>query len=528
MRSALPSVVVCLILIPADVAEGQFNGYEALSEWASLPEAKTGMTAGLASSYDRTDGNQDFCYYESPAEWQYGNDVDPVTIATLTGPGVITRFWMPHAAADAGFDVDIYVDGSLEISTTSDTLLGGAYGYVQSPLVSTLVGGQVSYEPIVFQDSLVIKSNNFASGGWAKEHHYYQYDYLKLPAGTTVTPYDGTLTTEQQTARDAVVSMINNVGSNPAGSSASAVVLNQGATSIPAGSALTLANLSDSGQVRRLNVKMAGASDDDLDSLRLRVRYDGAAENAIDVPVSHFFGAGHDRVAYKSLPIGTDGPDGFYSYWPMPYRDGAVVELYNSGSSAVAVDSAAVEYEAGAVGQDACYLHAVYNESTAADHEMLVVDGEGHYVGSLLWEQIDRVYRTLLEGDETIVVDGTTVLQGTGLEDAYNGGYYYNHVLAIDDVDEDPDPTSGTGPYSGLLRMNFDDIGDDYIRTDQYRWLIGDPVPFEDGIQVAMQNYAPGEAVFGSTAFYYLVPEPGTLLLLSAGGLLAAFRRRRR
>jgi len=520
------TVGVGTVLMLIGLARADFNGYETLSDWDALPSARTGTTAGLASSYDRDGGNDDHCHYELPTGFQYGNDVDPTTVTTLTGPGVITRFWMPHVAADEGFNVKMFVDGTLAINTDSDTLLGGNYVYMQSPLVSTIVGGQVSYEPIVFQNSLVIQSNNFGSGNWAKTHHYYQYNYQKLPAGTTVTPYTGTLTAEQQTARDAVVNMINHVGDNPAGSSASAVVLNQAGTSIPAGTALTLANVSGSGRVRRLNVEMAGASDAALDTLRVRVRYDGAAENAVDVPVSHFFGAGHSRVAYKSLPLGTDSANGFYAYWPMPYRQGVAVELYNAGGTAVSIDSAAVEYEAEAVPESAGYLHAVYNESTNAAHEMLVVDGEGHYVGSLLWEQIERVYRTILEGDETIVVDGTTILQGTGLEDAYNGGYYYNHVLEQSDDGDVPDPTSGTGPYSGLLRMNFDDMGDDYIRTDQYRWLIGDPVPFFDNIEVTMQNYAAGEAVFGSTAFYYIVPEPATLTFIACGAFCVLTCRR--
>ena len=511
-RSCMALLVVCMLAVPV---WGEFNGYEALSDWNAIANAKTGVVAGLASSYDRSGANVDYNFYELPIGHQT-TAVDPVTIVELDGPGVITRFWMPHAVADRGFNVKMTIDGAVhEINTTTDVLLGGNYGYMQSPFVGTQIGGQVSYEPIVFQSSLLIESNNLAG-----YRHYYQYGYQKLPAGTTVTAYTGTLTGAQQTARGAVTAMVNNVGDNPAGPSGSAVVSSLGPAGVGAAASVSLANLSGSGTIRRLNVKMAGASDADLDGLRLRVRYDGSQDNAIDVPVSQFFGAGHGRVPYKSLPLGTDGDDGFYCYWPMPYRQGATVELYNDTGNVINIDSAAVEYEPGDVAPDAGYLGAVYNSvapTTASTYELLRVGGRGHYVGNLLWldRQTDGWYgRLALEGDDIITVDvdgaSPTVLYGTGLEDAYNGGYYYNHIAERNDEPDGMDPYSGTGPYHGLLRMNHPESGgggDSYSHTDQYRWLIGDPVPFTDGIEVLIENYygASAPTSFGSTAFYYIV-----------------------
>ncbi|MCX5649223.1 MAG: DUF2961 domain-containing protein [Planctomycetota bacterium] len=531
---------ILVVIFATSVSGTALNDYEALCDWDDLPRLKTGVVAGMASSYDRAGDNKDYNQYESPAGLQ-SVDTDTV-ITTLSGPGIITRFWMPRAAADEGFTVKMTVDGTLQINTDSDTFLSGGYGYVQSPLVKTLVGGQVSYEPIAFQNSLIIESNNYSSavGGWAAHHHYYQYSYHLLPAADAVTPYNGSLTGDQQTARDSVVNLINNVGSNPAGTSAGAVTMTTSSVSIPAGGAQALGTLSGSGQIRRLNLKMAGATDAQLDGLRLRVRYDASPQNAIDVPVAHFFGAGHDRVPYKSLPLGTDGPDGFYSYWPMPYRQGAIVELYNTTGSVIGITSAAVEYEAGAVPADASYLHAVFNEETTTagqtHHQILALTGEGHYVGNLLFVRKDGTSRNILEGDDIITVDGATLF-GTGLEDAYNGGYYYNHVLATDGAggdDNDGDvanPTSGTGPYYGLLNMHDIDLANpatSYLRTDQYRWLIGDYVPFSDSINVRIENYGNGgDVLFGSTAFYYLTPEPATLSILAAGGLLVLLRRHR-
>lgn len=532
VRSWARLLVFSLFALWPCAVSAQLHGYEALSDWNNLPELKTGITAGIVSTYDQGGGNLDYNWYEWPEGFQDSTlqveESIPTRIVTLAGPGILTRFQMPHAAANQSFTVKMTVDGAVVINTNSDAFLdgsylGGLYGDAggKSPLVNTLIGGQVSYEPIAFQNSLVIESNNFrwVSGPpptpWAKWHHYYQYNYHQFPAGTLVTPYDGGLTDPQPAARNEVISMINQVGANPAGLPI-ATVLDTPGQSIPAGATLTLADLADSGQIRRLNLKMAAATDAQLDGLRLRVRYDDQPEHAIDVPVAHFFGAGHERAPYKSLPLGTEGLDGFYSYWPMPYRRRVVVELSNTTGAPIEIDSAAVEYESGSVPAERCYLHAVHREETTsdgqADYQILNVAGDGHYVGSLLYVARDGTNRNILEGDDIIVVDGDHVLYGTGLEDGYNGGYYFNHVLDQSDDGDVPDPESGTGPYHGLLHMDDEDFGDTSFRSDQYRWLIPDYVPFTESVNVTVENFGNGaDVLFGSTAFCYLLPELATL-----------------
>ncbi len=74
--------------------------------------------------------------------------------------------------------------------------------------------------------------------------------------------------------------------------------------------------------------------------------------------------------------------------------------------------------------------------------------------------------------------------------------------------DEEAYPYSGAAPYHGLLRANIPTTANpwDYSHTDQYRWLIPDPVPFTDGIQVEMEQFNNSYgASFGSVAFYYLM-----------------------
>lgn len=509
-RAKWPCLVIILVLLTARFSLA-LTGYESLANWNDLPRCKAGVTAGLASSYDRAGGNADYNQYLSPVGLQ---TTDCSTVVTdLAGPGLITRFWMPHATANAAYSLRVIIDGLVRIDANSNALLDGHVAYMADPLVQTLLGGQVSYEPIAFQQSLRIESNNFSGGA----RHYYQWNYYKLPAGAVILPYDGSLTPEQLQARQVVTTMIGNAGSNPAGSAGNAICLSTLATAVPARGSISLANLKGFGTIRQLSLKMpAGATDAQLDGLVLRATFDDLACYAIDVPVSHFFGAGHGRVAYRSLPLGTDSPDGYYCYWPMPFRQSAVVELFNNTDSAISIDSAMVEYQPVEPPPDAGYLHAVYAQEVTlagqAYHLLLEERGRGNYIGNLLYVEKPGDSRAILEGDDVITIEPDTVrqtvLNGTGMEDAYNGGYFYNHVAEQTNDGDVADPRYGIGPYHGLLYMDFFNLpGFTRTRVDQYRWMIGDSVPFTDGINVKIENYGNSAGVlFGSTAFCYMLP----------------------
>ena len=171
------------------------NGYDAYVQWQNWARVVPGERAGLASSWDRSGGSVDANHYEQPPGLIQG-DLDTVA-ATLVGPGIIHRFWMPHRAAAEPFVLRMYFDGETEprIDTDSGQLLDGAFGYFASPLVMTAAGGQVCYEPIVFRDSVRIETENRA-GKW----HWYQYSYRTLAPGTSLNSYSGSLDPDAQAA----------------------------------------------------------------------------------------------------------------------------------------------------------------------------------------------------------------------------------------------------------------------------------------------------------------------------------------
>ena len=428
---------------------GGYGDYLAWEDWACVVP---GERAGLASSYNRTGTDFDANHYEFPPGLIEG-DLDVITV-TIPGPGVVDRFWMSHFAAVKPFDVRMYFDGesSPRISTDSEDILGGTFSYFSAPFVDTFAGGQVCYEPIPFRESLRIESRNRANL-W----HWYQYSFRTFAPGTDVTTYTGTLDASVEAARLAVAAMFQNVGQHPAGESATAVRSVIGPSVVPPQTILTVADLVGPGVVRRLTVRMDGATDAELDSLRLRVFYDAEPDPAIDAPVSWFFGAGHQRAPYKSLPMGTDSPDGFYCYWPMPFHAAARFDLFNASSFSVELDSVVVEHEPQPVSNDAGYLRVAtkrqIHNGNLKWYMMVSTSGRGHYVGNLLYMQQNYDSHFFLEGDDLIVVDNADSLHGTGMEDAYNGGSYYNWVPGSLPEPEGNFPPFAFRPLNGILRV---------------------------------------------------------------------------
>jgi hypothetical protein len=504
-------------------------GYADLKNWSALPQSKSSMKAGLAGSYDRSGGNNDFSQFLSPSGLQL--DAVSATIADLTGPGEITRFWMPHLTANRSFSIKMYFDGETtpRIDTTSNALLGGTFGYMKGAFLTTACGGQVLYEPIPFKNSLRIETLNKDlpdNNEWSNNRYYYQFSYHLFSSGGPTESYTGTLTGEQQTLRNQVSEMLTNLGQNPAGENENAVTLSSGPQTISPQGSIPLASLVGSGAVRKLCIKLNNPTDAELEGLMLQIRYDGVETAAVNVPVAHFFGAGFGRASYKSLPLGTDSTDGYYSYWPMPFRQAISIDLYNTTAADIDIESAVVEYENRSVAADERYFHADLSvETTSVNqpyHTLLSLNGTGHYVGNLLWlAKSSSVGSTILEGDDIITADGET-LYGTGLEDAYNGGYYFNWVGVQTNEPELGKPVSAIRPFHGLLYMNplqvekkdsNNNITLNFTgvyRVDMYRWHIPDVIPFENSLDVKIENYGKLSGItFGSTAFYYLATIPG-------------------
>src|SRR5258706_9771958 len=117
---------------------------------------------------------------------------------------------------------------------------------------------------------------------------------------------------------------------------------------------------------------------------------------------------------------------------PMPFRQHATIQLLNTGPGSLPGVGYQVQYRPFTGGFPRVgYLTTRYTATTRApagrDIGVLDATGSGKLVG-VTASYTGGLSRSYLEGDERIYVDGSRspAFYGTGTEDFFNGGYYFN------------------------------------------------------------------------------------------------------
>ena len=502
--AALETPLASFDVLPARTPHTMSYGLDVILQWRDLAKLKPGTEAGLASSYDRNgtinNSTGDYNWYDQYS-YQLTTDVDPVTVRQLSGrPGLITRTWMPWLPGPE-FKLKYHFDGETTPRLNTNTMewydLGvPGHAGIEEPFVGNGQGsgGAWCYNPLWFETGLKIVSQNRAG-----LLNFYQMNYLLLPPGTDVTTYTALQPTGDRADWNLAAEVLEACGDNP-GPAGATVIHTSG--EIASSGTLVLADLDTGhrGTITRLQIKLSSPSDAQLAGARLKITYPDLSGPAVDVAIGEFFGAGRQRIAYRALALGTDHDDGFYCYHPMPFRRGVRVEIVNDSAETVTVAGADVEYDLQELDALCAYFHASRRQETFAPgvdamYTVLnVPDGAGHYLGCMMTvsrsPEDSRV--NYLEGNDYIEVDGGAkqTLRGTGMEDAFNGGYYYSAPFDT--------------PFAGLLVKLATGT------TSQYRHQIIDFVPFEESILVQFQAVDSWgqefQRTYETTAFWYQQP----------------------
>jgi hypothetical protein len=250
----------------------------------------------------------------------------------------------------------------------------------------------------------------------------------------------------------------------------------------------------------------------------LRFYWDGEAEPSVEVPVADFFASGWgkwDRCALiNSLPICVNPRCAFNSYWQMPFHKSCRITMENIDDKDMVLYYQ-VNYTLTDIPADAATFHAQFRRENPLKTKgtYTIVDGikgKGQYVGTYLAVGVHNT-GWWGEGEVKFFIDGDKqfpTICGTGTEDYFCGSYDFEG----EGKDGKTRYTEFTTPYSGMPQViRPDGLYDSQERFSLYRWHITDPVRFENGLKVTIQDlgwqsggrYLPGQDDIASTAFWY-------------------------
>ncbi|MDE2728390.1 MAG: DUF2961 domain-containing protein, partial [Gemmatimonadota bacterium] len=109
---------------------------------------------------------------------------------------------------------------------------------------------------------------------------------------------------------------------------------NTDAWRIEAGEKRVIGQIDGPGCIKHIWMTLGIPSEDYCRRIVLRMYWDGCAEPSVECPIGDFFGLGHGmRKDFITAPLQMSPQDGkgFNAWWPMPFREKAVVEVENQG-----------------------------------------------------------------------------------------------------------------------------------------------------------------------------------------------------
>jgi hypothetical protein len=261
-----------------------------------------------------------------------------------------------------------------------------------------------------------------------------------------------------------------------------------------------------------------------LKNVWLQIFFDDEAAPTVNAPLGDFFGVGYGEYKpfqsrYLMMTAG-----GYVCQFHMPFRKKARVILTNKNEKhwipAFYGAVTYLQYRNEDPLDHQGYFHAAYREEfpTTRGQPYLILDTPsmglpdkpGHYVGVMLnTEGADKnAGFYFLEGNTKIWVDGEAdqSLEYTGLEDYYQGAWYYTRTIHRS-------KTEFSAPYHGLTVKTLNRAGfinsmllakTKPMRLSQYRFH-PEGIPFQKSVHITVHHGEFDEvpANFSSVAYWY-------------------------
>ena len=301
---------------------------------------------------------------------------------------------------------------------------------------------------------------------------------------------------------------------------------------LPPGQRVTIGEVEGAGYISRIWITFpgwfwqhwnteAGIDRTLLKSLIMRIYFDGKDTPAVETPAGDFFGAGQCEFnSFTSQFVGTSS-GGFFCLWPMPYARGFRIEFENRHPELGTSLFCNANYQAldGPPAGAGYFCSQFRTGRRKGDDEALIIDteGNGHFAGMMLHMQGEPLhYLSFLEAPEYVYIDDDwdePRFAGTGLEDYFNGGWYFRDG-------------EFAGPYHGVPLK-------DALRSmvTMYRLHDEDAIAFDRRFKLAFVNPWDPERLkpywYSSVAYWYNdKPDPKQPPLPSHAEVMQLYRTR--
>jgi Protein of unknown function (DUF2961) len=213
-------------------------GWDSYRQLDQLPYLSTGVTTWQQSSFDRTGGNGDHNHVLTTAG-------DGTVLAEHQGPGEVDSIWTTGNVPGAG-NLKIILDGQTVLDASLASIVNGSLG---APFVYPLVandtqssGGFLITVPMPFRQSMRISTT--------ADPDYYHVTFRSFPDASGVSTFSAA------TAAQDVLTTLQESGTRDPKPAVAGAVTQHGTYQIMPGQSATVANVSGSGQVTGLQLRM--------------------------------------------------------------------------------------------------------------------------------------------------------------------------------------------------------------------------------------------------------------------------------
>lgn len=417
-----------------------------------------------------------------------------ILAADIHGAGMIVRSWFATIRTGT---IEFYIDGAssptISMPLAKFASAEGIYDGLDNMVYKTTAEGYNNYVPITFNSSCQI----VLKGDWGQ---YYHFSYRLFPEGTAVEPMPASFNAEQQAAlKNANARM----GDPAIPAEIAGEVTNQTTVHLAAGTTVTAFRTDGTAAITQFKMKLNDSLSAyeklvAMQKIEVFMYWDGEDSPAVWAPLGDFF-ANAGGGEYASVPMGITADGTFYSYWFMPYADGAKIAFKNVDtrdySLSVETVTAPLDGDIAEYGR----FHAKWSldrfqptrADRAPDYTLLTTEGRGRLVGINL--HVNNFYGVNWwgEGDEKFFVDGEMFpsTYGTGSEDYF--GYAWCSAVYFSNAFHAQNQTTGLQGKAG-----------DY---NNVRFHLADNIPFQTSFEAAIEKFYTNDKVqYLATAYWYL------------------------